>query len=201
MKHQAKMPEVAPPEHCPELYDGAEQLLEQAAQGHYQINPVREERLRQRIKDKFKVGAPLFEMRPTDLEEFLALKMSPEPNKSFVWVKSVPKLREDDRIHRMMALYNTDSTLTRVALKSHLTQGFIPSQVFSLDHCAWLHHHEFRADEWMLYENFTTIAGLPDFLAEGRAFIEGHLWTREGRLVCTTTQECLVRSRDSKSSL
>ncbi|VDK62335.1 unnamed protein product, partial [Anisakis simplex] len=87
MKHQAKMPEVAPPEHCPELYDGAEQLLEQAAQGHYQINPVREERLRQRIKDKFKVGAPLFEMRPTDLEEFLALKMSPEPNKSFVWVK------------------------------------------------------------------------------------------------------------------
>ncbi|VDK80912.1 unnamed protein product [Anisakis simplex] len=103
------------------LRDGAEQLLEQAAQGHYQINPVREERLRQRIKDKFKVGAPLFEMRPTDLEEFLALKMSPEPNKSFVWVKSVPKLREDDRIHRMMALYNTDSTLTRVALKSHLT--------------------------------------------------------------------------------
>uniref|UniRef100_A0A0M3HHD2 DM10 domain-containing protein n=1 Tax=Ascaris lumbricoides TaxID=6252 RepID=A0A0M3HHD2_ASCLU len=56
-------------------------------------------------------------MRPTNLEEFLAIKPSRE--KLFVWVRSSQKLSDNPRIHRMMAVYNTDSTLAGVALKAH----------------------------------------------------------------------------------
>uniref|UniRef100_F1KX25 Acyl-CoA thioesterase 2 n=1 Tax=Ascaris suum TaxID=6253 RepID=F1KX25_ASCSU len=193
IEHQIKMPSVVGPEECPELFDGIRRILNDADEGRYVIDSYRRERLRDRLIEREKVEEPLFEMRPTNLEEFLAIKPSTE--KLFVWVRSSQKLSDNPRIHRMMAVYNTDSTLAGVALKAHQSQGFIPSQVLSLDHCMWLHRNDFRADEWMLYENSTAIA------ASGRAFTEGHLWARDGRLICSTAQECLIRSKISKSNL
>uniref|UniRef100_A0A914RWG1 Acyl-CoA thioesterase II domain-containing protein n=1 Tax=Parascaris equorum TaxID=6256 RepID=A0A914RWG1_PAREQ len=191
--HQIEMPSVVGPEECPELFEGTRRILKDADEGRYVIDSYRRERLHDRLIERDKMEEPLFEMRPTNLEEFLAIK--PSTKKSFVWVRSSQKLSDDPRIHRMMAVYNTDSTLAGVALKAHQSHGFVPSQVLSLDHCMWLHRNDFRADEWMLYENSTAIA------ASGRAFTEGHLWDRDGRLICSTAQECLIRSKISKSNL
>ncbi|VDM28411.1 unnamed protein product [Toxocara canis] len=158
VEHQIKMPSVPFPEECPELFDGIKRILSEADEGRYAIESYRKERLRDRLAERDNIEEPLFEMRPTNLEEFLAIRMAQK--RSFVWVRSSQKLSDDPRIHRMMALYNTDSTLAGIALKAHQSQGFVPSQVLSLDHSAWLHRDDFRADDWMLYENSTAIAGL-----------------------------------------
>ncbi|KAK6013651.1 hypothetical protein OSTOST_21031 [Ostertagia ostertagi] len=66
--------------------------------------------------------------------------------------------------------------------------GFIPSMALTLDHSIWMHSDRFRIDDWLLYENHSTIA------CGGRTLIEGKLWTRDGRLVFSTAQEALIRA-------
>ncbi|KHJ92491.1 putative acyl-CoA thioesterase II [Oesophagostomum dentatum] len=67
-------------------------------------------------------------------------------------------------------------------------KGFIPSMALTLDHSIWMHNDKFRVDDWLLYENHSTIA------SGARTLIEGKLWTRDGRLVFSTAQEALIRA-------
>lgn len=89
------------------------------------------------------------------------------------------------------------------AVRPHIRNGFVPSMSFSLDHCVWIHENEFRMDDWMLYETSSSKAGdiLPvilqynlHFSGGSRAFIEGRLWSRDGRLIISTAQEALIRA-------
>ena len=56
----------------------------------------------------------------------------------------------------------------------------------SLDHAMWF-HRPFRADEWLLYDQFSPSASGARGLAEGRIF------TQDGRLAVSVVQEGLVR--------
>lgn len=94
-----------------------------------------------------------------------------------------------------MAAYITDATLAGTANSCHISNGYTPSMVVSLDNNCWFHSDDYRVDEWMLYENESPIAD------NGRAFSLGRLWTRDGRLICSTTQESLNRTRITKSAL
>ncbi|KIH49200.1 hypothetical protein ANCDUO_20726 [Ancylostoma duodenale] len=62
----------------------------------------------------------------------------------------------------------------------------------TLDHSIWMHDDKFRVDDWLLYENHSTIA------SGARTLIEGKLWTRDGRLVFSTAQEALIRAPKPK---
>uniref|UniRef100_A0A915E811 Acyl-coenzyme A thioesterase 8 n=1 Tax=Ditylenchus dipsaci TaxID=166011 RepID=A0A915E811_9BILA len=101
----------------------------------------------------------------------------------------------EPRKYIFLAAYVTDATLAGVASRPHYSHGYRPSMVVSLDHSVHFHDTDFRADEWMLYENWSTMA------REGRAFSEGRLWTRDGRLILTASQESLNRTRGQASSL
>jgi acyl-CoA thioesterase-2 len=48
-------------------------------------------------------------------------------------------------------------------------------------------HRDFRADEWLLYEQESPVA------AGARGFATGRLFTRDGRLVVSVVQEGLFR--------
>ena len=61
-------------------------------------------------------------------------------------------------------------------------------QTASLDHAVWL-HDSFRADEWLLYATDSPWSG------GGRGFNRGQIFTRDGRLVASTTQEALIRMK------
>jgi acyl-CoA thioesterase-2 len=61
-------------------------------------------------------------------------------------------------------------------------------QVASLDDSIWF-HRDFRMDEWLLYDKDSPSAG------GGRGFNRGNFFTRDGRLVASTTQEALIRER------
>ncbi|MEM7749461.1 MAG: acyl-CoA thioesterase II, partial [Pseudomonadota bacterium] len=65
-------------------------------------------------------------------------------------------------------------------------------QMASLDHAMWL-HRPFRADDWLLYvQDSPSTSG-------ARGFCRGSMYTRDGRLVASTTQEGLMRQRHSLS--
>jgi acyl-CoA thioesterase II len=64
-------------------------------------------------------------------------------------------------------------------------------QVASLDHSIWF-HRPCRADEWLLHVVESPSA------SGARGMVLGKLFTRDGRLVATTSQEGLTRKRRIK---
>jgi acyl-CoA thioesterase-2 len=58
--------------------------------------------------------------------------------------------------------------------------------IASLDHAMWF-HREFRADQWLLYDQQSPAAG------GARGYSTGRMFTREGRLVVSVVQEGLIR--------
>jgi acyl-CoA thioesterase-2 len=48
-------------------------------------------------------------------------------------------------------------------------------------------HRPFRADEWLLYDQWTPST------SDARGLAMGHIFTQDGRLVVTVVQEGLVR--------
>ena len=78
-------------------------------------------------------------------------------------------------------------TLLDTALLPHglgWTDGTV--QMASLDHAMWF-HREFRADQWLLYDqsSFST--------SHARGLAGGAIFTQEGELVVTVVQEGLLR--------
>ncbi|KHJ88004.1 hypothetical protein OESDEN_12207 [Oesophagostomum dentatum] len=88
--------------------------------------------------------------------------------------KTIGDLGDCEKLHRYLVAYNTDATMAGSAFRSHYANDFEPSMIFSLDHNVWMHQHEMRADQWMLFENTSTVAG------RGRAFTTGKLWSEDG---------------------
>jgi acyl-CoA thioesterase len=65
----------------------------------------------------------------------------------------------------------------------------------SLDHSIFFHNPKrFRADEWMLTEMNSPWAG------EGRGLVLQRIWSKDGVLIATCTQEGLVRLKQEKES-
>ena len=84
-----------------------------------------------------------------------------------------------------------DPTLLDTALFAHGRSVFAPDmQLASLDHAMWF-HGPFRADDWLLYDQDSPFSG------GSRGFCRGELWTRDGRLVASTTQEGLMRRTEA----
>ena len=58
----------------------------------------------------------------------------------------------------------------------------------SLDHALWF-HRDFRADEWLLYAQDSPSA------SGALGFTRGLIFSRDGRLVASVSQEGLIRLR------
>jgi acyl-CoA thioesterase-2 len=56
----------------------------------------------------------------------------------------------------------------------------------SLDHAMWF-HRPFRADEWMLYDQYSIST------SNARGLAGGSIYTKDGQLAITVVQEGLAR--------
>ncbi|TMS36853.1 hypothetical protein L596_003927 [Steinernema carpocapsae] len=97
-------------------------------------------------------------------------------------------MRDQFSLHRSLAAYMSDSCMIETALMPHIAAGFVPSMVFSLDHCIYFHRADFRVDEWMLYEICSRKA------VGGRTYSDARIWTRDRELVLSATQEGICRT-------
>lgn len=115
-----------------------------------------------------------------------------EPTKQS-WFRAQGELPDDPVLHRCLLAYSSDFGLLGTSLGPHAVTFMDPDmQVASLDHAIWF-HRSFRMDDWLLYDMDSPSA------AGGRGFNRGNVYSHDGTLVASTTQDALIRRRPRES--
>lgn len=176
MSHQLPMPQVPPPESLSpdeELLRGKGPAITLTMQNYL-------------TRDR-----PI-ELRPADPERYAHPRPGP-PARRDIWFKAKSPLPGDARLHQCIFAYASDLTIIETALVPHGRSLFDPELMMaSLDHAIW-YHKPFRLDEWLLYSQDSPAS------AGGRGFNRGLVFTRQGELVASVTQEALMRRRHRTS--
>jgi acyl-CoA thioesterase II len=172
-EHQSTMPDVPPPEGLPNEQELRDRIMDQ---------------LPQNMRSYWQHERPI-EMRPVDISRYLD-RQKAEPVQN-IWLRANGRLPDDPKLHQCVLAYASDFTLLDTALIAHGKLLFDTDvQLASLDHAMWL-HRPFRADEWLLYVQDSPSAH------GARGFCRGSVYTRDGLLVASTTQEGLTRPRST----
>jgi acyl-CoA thioesterase-2 len=167
--HQVPAPEVAPPEHLPDM----------TAEVRKSIDGMPAERRR------FWAQERPFEYR--SVEPVLA--GGPRPGVRHLWFRLVDHCPDDPVLHRCLLAYMSDYHLLETATLPHgLSYRSGEVTLASIDHAMWF-HRPLRVDEWLLYALVSPSSSGSRGLAFGRIF------DRQGRLVASTAQEGLMRER------
>ena len=129
------------------------------------------------------------EMRPVEKQNYFKPERMP-PFKN-TWIKTGGKLPDDQVIQQAFLLYISDMGLLGAANNSvgvnFLTKNL---QNASLDHAMWF-HRKLDLDGWFLYTIESPIT------RNARGFSRGSIFSRDGKLIASCTQEGLIRLWDS----
>jgi len=167
--HQDRMPSVPGP-------DGLTSELDLVNRIADQIPPL--------IREKLQCRRPI-EVRPVNPMNLFAPEKR-EPLR-YHWVRAIDKMPDDPSVHQYLLAYASDYGLMGTSLYPHAQSFWQPAmQSASLDHAMWF-HRRFRMDDWLLYEMQSPNA----FNARGLGY--GKIFNRQGLLVATVAQECLIR--------
>ncbi|MBB5210466.1 acyl-CoA thioesterase [Microbulbifer hydrolyticus] len=165
--HQAEMPTEGVKQ--PETLKNTQQLAEEAG-----MNGAAQNQRRYMV-----------DFRPVDPMSYFDNAVR-EPRCLF-WFKVDSKLSDSPIEHRSALCYASDMALLGTALQPHPISLFDPHLMpASLDHAMWF-HRPFRADDWLLYVTDSPSA------SGARGYCRGQIFSRDGRLVASTTQEGLIR--------
>jgi acyl-CoA thioesterase II len=174
LDHQSVMPDVPAPEDLPSERDLAREMVE---------------RLPENMRAYWERERPI-EMRPVDVSRYFV--RSERTAAQHIWMRANGTLPDDPALHQCVLAYASDFTLLDTALIAHGKLMFDTElQLASLDHALWF-HRPFRADQWLLYVQDSPSA------SGARGFARGSIYTRDGLLVASVTQEGLMRRKDTK---
>ncbi|MAT84575.1 MAG: acyl-CoA thioesterase II [Gammaproteobacteria bacterium] len=166
--HALPMPDVPPPE---ALRGDREAYLEIAEQ-------------RPEVK-RFAFRFEAIESR--QVERILMTDEGTHPPYKHTWLRTRDRLPDDPEVHLAVLAYMSDLDFMSTSMLPHGRQRMRDSiQGASLDHSLWF-HRPFRADDWLLFAKESPNAG------GARGFVRGQFFTRDGTLVATAAQECLIR--------
>jgi acyl-CoA thioesterase II len=167
--HQVPMPEVAPPE-------GLQDLTAEVRK-HLARMPAERRRF-------WSLERP-FEFRSVEAIE----AGEPRPGVRHLWFRLVDRCPDDPVLHQCLLAYMSDYHLLETATLPHgLAYRTGDVMLASIDHAMWF-HRPVRVDEWLLYALVSPSSSGSRGLAFGRIF------DRAGRLVASTAQEGLMRTR------
>ena len=129
---------------------------------------------------------------------YLSDEDTSEPNSIQLWIKTKQTLPDDPQAHNSVLTYISDmglllSTLVPHELHHLRVGGDRKVIMASIDHAIWF-HRPFRADEWFFYDCRVISTG------NGRGLARGGLYSRDGTLFASTTQEGLLRIPRQKAS-
>jgi acyl-CoA thioesterase II len=167
--HQITMPDVPMPESLEDM------------QSLYRAALVKAPEAMRRVLEQKRP----FEFRPVEPPDFSrAQKLPPIAH---VWFKAVAPLPDDEALHRCLLAYASDFGLLGTALRPHaLSMMSTKLVIASIDHAMWF-HRKVRVDDWLLYAMDSPSA------SGARGFTRGSLFSRDGRLVASASQEGLIR--------
>jgi acyl-CoA thioesterase II len=103
-----------------------------------------------------------------------------------VWMKTDGLLPDDPVLHACVVTYASDMTLLDTTLLPQGKRWGDDVQMASLDHAMWF-HRPFRADGWLLYDQYTPSTH------GARGLANGSIYSIDGQLVVSVVQEGLVR--------
>ncbi|MDJ0699036.1 MAG: acyl-CoA thioesterase II [Woeseiaceae bacterium] len=169
LDHQADMPDVDGP-------DGLTDLT--------QVPPDQLEKIPVKMR-RFVTTKRPFELRPVNPIDFD--NTEPLPPQHQVWIRAVDRLPNDLTLHQNLLAYVSDFELLGTSTLPHGLSFKRDRMIMaSLDHGLWF-HRDFRVDEWLLYAMDSPNA------SGARGFARGEVFTRDGKLVASTSQEGLIR--------
>ena len=132
-----------------------------------------------------------FVMRHVDGPIYLKPSDTREPF-DHVWVKAADRLPDDPIIHLASIAYLSDYVMLEPTMRRHGLAWIDPRiRVASLDHGVWWHRFA-RADEWMLLRIKSPNA------SGGRTLAQGYLYTRDGKLIASVSQEAMLRLKEQR---
>lgn len=166
LAHHAEMPDAPPPEGLPTFHERLKPFLEQLGEWALRERPI-----------DFRLCDP----PGTDPRTWRGAHAQ-------AWFRTNGALPDDPLLHACILTYASDMTLLDTTVRPH---GLVWSpdrklMMASLDHCIWF-HRPFRADDWMLYSQYTPSA------AGARGLATGMIFQRDGTLVASVAQEGLIR--------
>ncbi len=110
-----------------------------------------------------------------------------QPPFQSLWMRARGPLPDDLIVHQCALAFASDYTILSGSILPHDVGMMSPGmRSASLDHAMWF-HRPFRSDEWLLFEQDSPSS------SNGRGFSRGCLYTRDGRLVASCSQEGLIR--------
>ena len=169
--HQTVMPDVPLPEELPNEYQRRKGLV------HLLPETDHERFLSERS----------IEIRPIDAPDPPTHDPG-EPLRRY-WARTLQPLHPEFTEHESVLAYASDMTIAETALAPHGQTWYSDEVVTaSLDHSMWF-HREFRADEWLLFDQWAPSA------MGGRGLNFGNIFTEDGRLVASMSQEGMMRRR------
>ena len=131
-------------------------------------------------------GATPIEMRPIAPETYF-MERPRHPERSFWFRLGSAADIADPRLHQCLAAFASDYWLAGCSAIPHaLPTNGRELLISSLDHAMWF-HAPVRCDEWLLHHTHSPSA------SEGLGFSTGRIFDRQGRLIASTAQECLLR--------
>ncbi len=172
--HQFAMPDVPKPDELPSEAEVRDKLLPQMSDA---------------VRRYYERERPI-ELRPVEYGRYLGEKL--EGDRFHVWIRATGRLPDEPAIHQCVLAYASDMTLLDTALvplgKTVFNEDVMAA---SLDHALWF-HRPFRADEWLLYAQDSP------YLGGALGFARGSIFTSDGILVASVSQEGLLRPRKSE---
>merc|ERR1712048_909565 len=108
-----------------------------------------------------------------------------------LWFRAASRLPDDEYVHHAVLAYQSDAGLLSTTRVGVPMKKYLESRpmMASLDHAMWFHQPfpSWRADDWLLYVMYSPR------LSGARGLAHGHIFTQDGRLVVSVSQEGLVR--------
>jgi acyl-CoA thioesterase-2 len=146
---------------------------------------TRMEPYKERLADSWARPRPI-DLRHIDHDPFDRGQHRSE--KQRVWLRADGELPEDPVLHACIVTYASDLTLLDTSVRPFGLAWDSPDvQMASLDHAMWF-HRQFRADDWLLYDQHAIST------SSARGLAGGAIFTRDGKLAVTVVQEGLIRT-------
>ena len=172
LEHAEEMPDVPAPETLKSLQELQSDIIDKIPE------EFRENILRKRA----------YEVRPVTPMDYL----NPKPIETLnnVWIRLTDDTIPDDLDHQRLVLtYMSDLTLLDSGLRVHGKDYMNTDlQTASLDHALWI-YHPYKIVDWLLFSQHSPVTGA------GRGLNFASIYTRDGKLVASASQEGLMRER------
>ena len=125
------------------------------------------------------------DIRPVDpVDRHQPTKKDPHQH---IWFRANGAVPPHPALQKCLLAYASDFSLLSTCLRPHGLTYYQPDMVTaSLDHAMWF-YRGFKIDDWLLYACDSPTSG------HARGLNRGNIFSRDGKLVASVTQEGLVR--------